>query len=125
MECPRCKLDMVETEYEGEKVNVCQTCWGYFLTREQLQKVIDKADYAFDKKEKAAVEQAFEEAGDADREGHESNPILCPECRGLMKRGKYHSACPVDIDECEAHGVWLDTGEIKDLQVFIENFLKG
>jgi Zn-finger nucleic acid-binding protein len=26
----------------------------------------------------------------------------------------------VQIDECDEHGVWLDTGEIKDLQVFIE-----
>jgi hypothetical protein len=30
----------------------------------------------------------------------------------------------VQIDECGEHGLWLDTGEIKDLQVFIERELK-
>jgi Zn-finger nucleic acid-binding protein len=30
----------------------------------------------------------------------------------------------VKIDECPEHGIWLDTGEIKDLQIFVEKHMQ-
>ena len=60
--------------------------------------------------------------GDANREGSEHLDIRCPVCSGGMEKKKYHRSCPIEIDECELHGIWLDTGEIKDLQVFIESY---
>jgi Zn-finger nucleic acid-binding protein len=103
---------LADAEYEGQHVNFCGTCWGYWLTRGQLDQIARGVTYRFGKREAKTIESTFY-SGDANRQGSEG-------CDVEMKRKQYASNCPVQIDECDAHGVWLDTGEIKDLQVFIE-----
>ena len=124
MDCPRCGLSLSKQEYEGQNVSFCSTCWGHWLTRSQLDNIVKKTQYKFSKYEKYAVSKTMTIKGDADRQGSEQQPINCPECGRLMKRQRYESKCPVKIDECPEHGIWLDTGEIKDLQVFVETNLK-
>lgn len=124
MDCPRCHLLLSAAEYEGQPVQFCNTCWGYWLTRPQLEQIVHSQDYQFDEAEVEAVEQTLGSTGDADRQGSEREPVHCPECRAEMTRKKFERSCPVLIDECESHGIWLDTGEIKDLQVFIERSMK-
>lgn len=123
MDCPRCVLSLLRQEYEGENVFFCGTCWGYWLTREQLDNIVKKVQYKFNKYERDIVLTTLTTEGDVDRQGSEKQPINCPECGTLMDRKKYASGCPLKIDECQEHGIWLDTGEIKDLQIFIEKNL--
>ena len=125
MDCPRCNLGLVEQEYEGETVWVCDTCWGYWLTREQLDRIVASVSGRFSRSESSAVLRQMADEGDVDRQGAEAEPAQCPECWAPMERKRYHHACPVMIDECPAHGIWLDTGEIKDLQVFVARMLAG
>lgn len=120
MDCPRCRFMLVESEYEGERVQFCSTCWGYWLTRRQLFQITGQIGYRFTAEAVQAVETSFDEQGDANRQGSEGETIKCPECGVEMVRKIYMPECPVIIDECQNHGIWLDTGEIKDLQVFIE-----
>jgi len=123
MDCPRCQLMMNDGEYEGEKVKVCGTCWGYWLSREQLEKIVDTVEYSFARSEKKKIDRTMQTQGDVNREGHEGSFIQCPVCAKFMERKKYHYKCPVEIDECADHGIWLDTGEIKELQIYIEQHL--
>jgi len=120
MDCPRCGLRLSPQEYEGENVSFCSTCWGYWLTRSQLGNIVNKVQYKFSKYERDAVLTTMTREGDADRQGSEKQPLNCPECGKTMERKKYESGCPVKIDECQEHGIWLDTGEVKDLQIFVE-----
>jgi Zn-finger nucleic acid-binding protein len=120
MDCPRCQLLLADAEYEGEQVHFCGTCWGYWLTRGQLDQITAGVKYRFGKHESQAIGETLGTHGDANRQGAEHEAVTCPVCGAVMKRRRYTSNCPVEIDECDQHGLWLDTGEIKDLQVFIE-----
>jgi Zn-finger nucleic acid-binding protein len=120
MDCPRCRLLLADAEYEGQHVHFCGTCWGYWLTRPQLDAIVSGMKYRFGKGEANTVAGTLASHGDADRQGSEREAVSCPVCDGQMKRARYTEDCPVQIDECAKHGLWLDTGEIKDLQVFIE-----
>jgi hypothetical protein len=77
-------------------------------------------NYRFGKREAQTVQKTLVADGDRDRQGSERDAASCPVCGAAMTRSRYTSNCPVQIDECDQHGLWLDTGEIKDLQVFIE-----
>jgi Zn-finger nucleic acid-binding protein len=124
MDCPRCRLSLAAAEYEGQEVHFCGTCWGYWLTRSQLDQITRGATYRFGKGEAQAIGETLDSDGDANRQGSERDAVSCPVCGAQMKRKKYTADCPVQIDECDQHGLWLDTGEIKDLQVFIERTMK-
>lgn len=125
LRCPRCKTLLADQEYEGENIKFCQSCFGHWLTREQLDKIVNNVEYKFSEKEATEVLQAMVNVGDESRIVDEKPPVACPECDQQMERQKYHPKCPVRIDECARHGIWLDTGEIKDLQVFIEKKILG
>lgn len=124
MDCPRCRLSLSESEYEGEHVHFCRTCWGYWLTRRQLFQITGSIQYRFSNQSVRAIEKSFETIGDSNRQGSEGERIHCPVCGVEMANKIYMPDCPVKIDECDEHGIWLDTGEIKDLQVFIERSLE-
>ncbi len=124
MDCPRCGLSVQTRAYEGESVYFCGICWGFWLKRSQLDDIVGKIRYGFSKDEKRAVLTTMAETGDADRQGSEEAAITCPECSKPLEKKRYDESCPVVIDECDDHGIWLDTGEIKDLQVFLEQNLK-
>jgi Zn-finger nucleic acid-binding protein len=124
MDCPRCRLLLAEAEYEGEQVHFCGTCWGYWLTRSQLDQITGGVKYRFGEREAQTIKQTLRSDGDANRQGSEREAVSCPVCGVEMKRKRYTINCPVQIDECDQHGLWLDTGEIKDLQVFIERSME-
>ena len=119
MDCPVCGLFLTESEYEGQKVMLCETCWGYFLEREKLDTIIDNRDYQFDQQEQKVVTKAFYK-----KDYKESTEIegvrKCPECAKDMEKKPYSSKSPIKIDECIDHGIWLDSGEMKALQAFLE-----
>jgi hypothetical protein len=88
-----------------------------------MDAILSGVTYRFGKGEARTIAKTFSH-GDANRQGTESEAVSCPVCGVEMTRKRYSSNCPVQIDECGEHGLWLDTGEIKDLQVFIERELK-
>jgi Zn-finger nucleic acid-binding protein len=111
---------LADAEYEGQQVHFCGTCWGYWLTRIQLDQITSGVTYRFGKREAKTIGQSHDSGGDVDRQGSEREAVSCPVCGARMTRKRYATNCAVEIDECNQHGLWLDTGEIKDLQVFIE-----
>ena len=120
MDCPRCHVLLGRAEYESQQVMFCATCWGYWLSRDQLDQITSTIVYQFSPEERDAVEKTFGDESNAGRHGRDEIKLACPQCDGVMTKKKYHLRCPVQIDECKQHGIWLDTGEIKDLQVFME-----
>jgi Zn-finger nucleic acid-binding protein len=124
MDCPRCRLLLADAEYEGQHVQFCGTCWGYWLSRIQLHEIVGATTYRFGAEETRTVANALRDQGDANRQGAERDKVPCPVCGNEMKQGNFRRDCPVRVDECEQHGLWLDTGEIKDLQVYVEQSLR-
>lgn len=120
MNCPRCQLTLRNDTYEGQNVMFCDTCWGYWLPGATLNEILRDESTKFSDSERKSVFQTWALQGDANRQGHEDQLINCPQCEVQMKRMQVHPACPVMVDKCAEHGVWLDTGEIKELQIFVE-----
>ena len=121
LKCPRCQLLLQQDEYEGHAVCFCTNCWGYWMPRPTFEAILQEHQYHFSRGERKTILQVLREQGDADRSGTESELIACPVCGAQMKRIPAVEGCPVMIDECSQHGVWLDTGELKELQVFVES----
>ena len=119
MLCPRCDVSLQEQEYEGERVLFCDLCWGYWLTQPQLESILNTIQYKFSDAEADAATHTMTLEGDVNLQGSEQEVIRCPECAQELDKANV-SNCPVIVDQCEAHGIWLDTGEIKDLQIFLE-----
>ncbi|QDU88451.1 hypothetical protein Pla175_18290 [Pirellulimonas nuda] len=119
MLCPRCQLTLQETDYEGQHVYFCTNCWGYWMEKSQLDAIVADKSTRFSGAEKRVVRQAVGAGNPA--HAAESTPAPCPVCQKAMQKTTYTQACPVELDLCRAHGVWLDAGELKELQVLWES----
>ncbi len=119
--CPKCHLSMRSEEYEGTNVLFCDTCWGYWLDDSSLAQVLASEDYGFSQGERDTVFQSWVRADvGMNNEPHGANGKRCPVCQSEMTESAFANDCPVLVDRCSAHGTWLDSGEIKQLQVFVE-----
>ena len=116
MDCPRCKLSLRETDYEGVKVEMCDTCWGIWLDTGELHGVIDARGMNFSADER----RQFTNLRGASGAQGSTEPAACPRCGRVMEQVHCDAAIHLVIDRCGDHGVWLDTGEIKAVQVVAE-----
>lgn len=125
-DCPRCKLSLRAEEYEGAKVLFCSVCWGHWVKPEELAKILFSDEYEFSKSEVETVKAKMDQGSlgqEAWQEGEirETVDAACPECGQLMKAGPFADDCPVEVDRCAQHGIWLDTAEVKQLQIYFES----
>lgn len=116
MDCPRCKLTLRETEYEGVRADLCDNCWGIWLDSGELEQVVDTRAMQFSDEERRQFAELRGPAGATVRE----EPAPCPRCGRVMEQIHSDVAVNLVIDRCPDHGVWLDTGEIKAVQVAAE-----
>lgn len=103
---------MVETDY-------CPSCGGVWLDRGELEKIqdIQLNDY------KDELKRIPDYVGKSIllARSRERDPITCPVCKTDLERREYGYGSMVMIDSCiHGHGVWLDKGEVRDLEVFYE-----
>lgn len=117
MDCPRCKLMLRTTDYEGVEVDMCDNCWGIWLDTGELGRVIDARDMKFSSEEKRQLTKLRGGAA----EPQAGDPAPCPHCGKIMEQVRSDVGTPLVIDRCPDHGVWLDTGEIKTVQAVAES----
>src|SRR3990167_1086793 len=120
MNCPRCKLALRRDTYEGVEVDYCPECWGYWLDQGELEIIAKRQKLAFSEQERKTVAQAL---GGRVADPPQALPAPCPHCQTPMTRVAFSGEAPaasIMIDHCQSHGVWLDTGELKALQIFAE-----
>jgi Zn-finger nucleic acid-binding protein len=115
MNCPRCKLPLRTVDYEGVETDMCDACWGFWLDTGELEVVLKRRSLVFSEEER----QKILDVRSASRAG-DTSPASCPRCRKPMERVHYDEGVHLVIDRCGAHGIWLDTGEIKKVQALAE-----
>ncbi len=115
MDCPRCELPLRRQLYEGVEVDFCDACWGCWLDDGELASIIKVRDLHFSEEEKRGVLNLLWASRTGPRQ-----PILCPRCGQFMEQIRYSESVDLLIDRCKKHGIWLDTGELKKLQVEAE-----
>lgn len=120
MQCPVDGSDLVSERYEGVvDVDRCSTCQGLWLAPGELETIQDTRanDYSA---ELATIPNTVAKAyamAHAKLEGTRD----CPVCSSELLKVEYARSSQVMVDKCtNGHGLWLDPGELKELEVFFE-----
>lgn len=113
--CPDCliHLDSIDigknTRFIIEK---CERCFGLFFDNHELERLLEERlekSYWIDHKK---IHSLLQHPLHKDRVVYRR----CPECSKLMHRKNYLNRSGVIMDVCRAHGLWLDAGELKQMQ---------
>jgi hypothetical protein len=107
MKCPVCSKEMVEENFGGMLVDVCEIgCRGIWFDWMELTKLDERNE---------GLGAALEEALNNPRSNDESRgKIKCPKCDLPMYRHIHLRTKEVDVDECgHCGGFFLDSGELK------------
>lgn len=110
MKCPRCKCELKQgtVRKSNVKIDYCPRCKGFFLDKGELEKI---------------SKVAIQELG-ISPEATQSR-TLCPACEGWMFAFDYPQTF-VDIDMCkQCKGLWLDPGELKEIDAVRYNLHKN
>lgn len=113
VECPKCKvkLNEIDAMIPDKKLmmDVCPKCHGIWFDKGELRKVIG---------DRKLTDYLTKDIGTKTE-----SPLVCPRCGGLMD---FEHAEDVEVDVClSCHGVWLDSGELADLQDVSDGGFEG
>jgi Zn-finger nucleic acid-binding protein len=114
--CPACDARMPPSQVAGVAVNECPGCHGIWVAGDHFDALV-----------RHAAERSQERSPTAEAPRHSrGNPLergvryrRCPECDQFMLRSNYKRSSGVILDECRAHGTWLDADELEQVAGFI------
>ncbi|MDT8405696.1 MAG: zf-TFIIB domain-containing protein [Methylococcales bacterium] len=117
--CPHCAchlqtIKLALNDNQGELLlERCARCFGLFFDPGEIERVLESAvSPVFDINPKL-LDAINDERYPGRR--HKVKYIRCPVCQHFMRRINYGYRSGVVIDRCNAHGIWLDNGEITHL----------
>lgn len=115
--CPRDGMALTEVSYEGERVDQCPKCRGIWCDDGELQQIVNRREIRFSSSQKQAAVQAQRKATEREL----IVGLRCVDCGKPMIRSNYAYTSGILLDYCPSgHGVWLDHGEIEQIQAFAE-----
>ena len=116
MKCPTSDAEMIPESYEDVTIDRCPDCGGVWLDWGELGPIIESTQAMFTQEER---EEALAKVRGCDiSEG--TRP--CPVCDKQMARFEY-AGTGVCLDRCpDRHGIWLDSGELEQVQIIMEKF---
>ena len=101
--CPVCKTALNQDDEGGTVVDTCAK-HGVWLDKKELFDVTEKQRREGTGRDWKSLFTRLKRPG-----GDPHRMLACPHCGDAMTIERYHD---VQIDRCEAHGVWLDAGEL-------------
>lgn len=107
-DCPKCPFSPMDEVAlpGGVVVDECPRCKGRWYDYDELAKVV-------------ADRRAFEAAVAKGPLKPRPGSAKCPRCLSDMRNGGLVSEF-LRVDQCEAHGFWLDAGELKLLDQLLK-----
>jgi Zn-finger nucleic acid-binding protein len=110
-------LELQTEDYENVETLFCGQCWGHWMSKDAFTTILQSDRYKFSDAEKESVLRQWANKADSGT----LDPILkCPICGQLTVKKPFSDDCPVVLDLCHDHGVWLDASEIKQVQVYFD-----
>lgn len=103
MTCPSCRVDLIDVELMEHPLLRCPRCLGLLIEPSVVRELFHDASKAAGR-ERDMPELMEHEFGDP--------PRPCAICGEPMRREFYDW---LQLDECEAHGIWFDDGELDEL----------
>jgi len=124
--CPKCRVPLRETFYEGVAIKTCPHCSGKLVDSAKMERILLRREFDF-------AESLIEKARTF-REQFLLNPVklyrtkekearhfACPECGYRMLARPYNYQYFIPVDKCLACGnIWFDADELEILQALIE-----
>jgi Zn-dependent protease with chaperone function/Zn-finger nucleic acid-binding protein len=124
--CPRCRIPLAETYYEGVAIRICRRCTGKLVDMAGVERIIARREVAFSA-DLAAKARAFEENVLADPAKRRkinasvTEEAPCPACGYRMVPRPYNYQYFVPVDKClSCSKIWFDSDELEILQALIE-----
>ena len=113
--CPECNIHLQTIALAMQpalQIEQCASCFGLFFDPGEVETLLE-----------TAVSPVFninqELLGNINKDRYQKDKpvkyLECPECLNMMNRVVFGHKSGVVIDQCRAHGVWLDGGEISHL----------
>jgi Zn-finger nucleic acid-binding protein len=101
MKCPDCNAELVQKKRDGIEMEICPSCQGMWLSRQELAQLEDEVfDFGDDEKGSLML-------------GSEPSSRKCPQCASPMNSFQYR-LYDLEMDFCEQqHGYWLVADEDK------------
>jgi heat shock protein HtpX len=124
--CPRCRIPLVGTLYEGVPLKICRRCLGKLVGQEAMDRILARTEIGFSP---ALVRKAEEF-----RETRKRNPLkeqirrdrigppaACPACGYRLASRPYNYQYFIPVDRCLSCGqIWFDADELEILQILVE-----
>lgn len=113
--CPECNTAMQTIALDMQpplQIERCESCFGLFFDPGEVEALLEKV-----------VAPVFsinrQWLGNINQDRYQRNKpvkyLECPVCLNIMNRVAFGHRSGVVVDQCKAHGVWLDGGEITHL----------
>ena len=126
--CPRCRVPLADTFYEGVAIKACPRCRGRLVAMAMMDRIIARKEVAFSE---ALVRKAedfktrFLSQPVRTKKISETpppEPLSCPECGYPLTARPYSYGYFIPVDKCLAcHKIWFDADELEILQILVEN----
>jgi len=124
--CPRCRIPLIESFYEGVAVRLCGRCSGKLVDGSVMDRILLRQEVGFS-------DALLKKAGNFRREfllnplkkqkaKEEASPGLsCPSCGQRMRTRPYSYQHFVPVDKClSCYKIWFDADELELLQILVE-----
>jgi Zn-finger nucleic acid-binding protein len=113
--CPVCHvpLQTIDLKINGHLyIERCETCFGLFFDPGEIETLLENSVSGVFSINRELIENINQERYPT---GQKVKYLRCPVCQVLMNRVNFGYRSGVVVDQCRAHGVWLDSGEITHL----------
>ena len=121
MKCPHDGTALSARVYEADiQVDECESCGGMWLDKGELEQIQETIEHDHSAELRAMPDTtvaAYREARDLRPAGS----LRCPSCEAEMSAREYAYCSQIWVDVCpDCEGVWLEAGELRQLEVFFE-----
>lgn len=125
--CARCRTPMERVRQEEEYLR-CGACRSVWITRAALQRFLAAAEVrGSTPRERAERQRQVNTRTPRARPPRDGQgrmpkaraPVHCPECAQVLRELEFSGYSAVIVEECRAHGWWLDEAELEALADFV------
>jgi Zn-dependent protease with chaperone function/Zn-finger nucleic acid-binding protein len=126
-QCPRCRVSLKETFYEGVPLKGCPTCHGKLIDQALVDRIVARKEIDFSetlvKKARTFRDEYMLNPTQTKKINPDVSPkIHCPNCGSMMLLRAYNYYYVIPVDKClSCHKIWFDSDEMEILQILIEH----
>ncbi|WAS96248.1 zf-TFIIB domain-containing protein [Nannocystis punicea] len=118
-DCPGCGEPLHPTAVRhGVEFDACGACGGIWLDAGELEALTSGLDPAPGTGAQNEADLRARVPAPVSRES-DVRYRECPRCREVMNRRNFGTISGVIVDECRHHGLFLDVGELEEVEAFL------